>query len=494
MRRLIPTWLGPGKRSLRGMLLAWVLLPQLLLWLAGGYATYRLTAGHVNAAADAVLLQATRALSRQVTPIGSGLVVDFPKAAQAVLEADPTDRLLYMVSTPPGSLVLGNYQLPLPAAQMVPRTGDPYFYDGDVLVDPDAPGAGTRRVRIAALFLENGNAQGQQQWMLVQVARSMVGREILVRQVLVDTLLPLSGLIVLITVLLWAGIRASLAPLHRLRSEVEGRSPINLAPLEIDAAPQEVRSLVRALNELLASMQRNANAQQRFIADAAHQLRTPLAGLQSQTEIALRASSDPAMTARLQLVHGSAVRGAHLINQLLMLARAEPEAALADDLVPTDLVRLVREVVAEMVPIARRARFDLGIDEASEDGGLEVMANPRLLEEALSNILDNAIVYAGAGRQATVSVRRLGNEAQIVVADDGPGIAPDFRGDVFDRFVRATDVGAGCGLGLSIAREIVLRHGGAVALEPVLPHGLRVIIRLPITNASGLHYGIRLKV
>ena len=189
------------------------------------------------------------------------------------------------------------------------------------------------------------------------------------------------------------------------------------------------------------------------------------------------------MTARLQLVHGSAVRGAHLVNQLLMLARAEPEASLVDDLVRTDLVRLVREVVAEMVPIARRARFDLGIDEAGENEGLEVKANPRLLGEALSNILDNAIVYAGAGRQATVSVQRLGNQAQIVVSDDGPGIAPDFRGDVFDRFVRATDVGAGCGLGLSIAREIVLRHGGTVDIEPVLPHGLRVIVRLALMPA-----------
>lgn len=480
MRQLIRACLGPRKRSLRGLLLAWVLLPQLLLWLAGGFLAYRLTASHLDDAADAMLLQATRALSRQVKPIGSGLIVDFPKAAQAVLEADPTDRLLYTVSMPPGSLILGSFQLPLPPAHMPPRAGDPYFYDGEVPVDPDHPAGGMRRVRISALFLENGTDQGRQQWMLVQVARSMVGRDILVRKVLVDTLLPLSGLIVLITVVLWAGIRASLAPLYRLRSEVEGRSHVNLAPLKIDDAPEEVRALVQALNELLASMRRSANAQQRFIADAAHQLRTPLAGLQSQTEIALRAASEPAMVARLQLVHQSAVRGAHLVSQLLMLARAEPEALFPDDLVRTSLVQLVREVVAEMVPAARRARFDLGMEEACDSEPLEVLANPRLLAEALTNILDNAIAYAGAGRQATVSVQRSGDQARIVVADDGPGIAADFRGDVFGRFVRATDVGAGCGLGLSIAREILLRHGGTVALEPALPHGLRVIVLLPL--------------
>jgi two-component system sensor histidine kinase TctE len=445
-----------------------------VLWLAGGFATYRLTVGYVNQAADATLQQATRALSRQVKPIGTGLVVDFPQAAQAMLEADPTDRLLYTVSTPPGKLILGNYTLPLPPADMPPRVNAPYFYDGEIV-----RGAGLQRVRISALFLKNGVTDGRQQWMLVQVARSMASRDTLLKKILVDTLLPLSGLIVLITMLVWAGISAGLAPLNRLRSEVEGRSPMNLAPLKIDAAPREVRALVRALNELLASLQKNANAQQRFIADAAHQLRTPLAGLKSQTELALRATHDPALIARLQLVHQGAMRGSHLINQLLMLARAEPEALLVQDLVRTDLPALVRDVVAEMVPVALRAGLDLGVEDGDHDA-IEVLANPRLLREAVSNVLDNAIAYAGAGSEATVKVCRAGAAARIVVGDTGPGIPADVRGSVFDRFVRATDVGSGCGLGLSIVKEIVLRHGGTVSLEDVVPHGLKVIIDLPL--------------
>ena len=460
--------------SLRRQLLVWVLFPQLVLWLAGGFATYRLTVGYVNEAADATLQQATRALSRQVKPIGTGLVVDFPQAAQAMLEADPTDRLLYTVSTPPGKLILGNYTLPLPPADMPPRVNAPYFYDGEIV-----RGAGLQRVRISALFLKNGVTDGRQQWMLVQVARSMAGRDTLLKKILVDTLLPLSGLIVLITMLVWAGIGAGLAPLNRLRSEVEGRSPMNLAPLKIDAAPREVRALVRALNELLASLQKNANAQQRFIADAAHQLRTPLAGLKSQTELALRATHDPALIARLQLVHQGAMRGSHLINQLLMLARAEPEALLAQDLVRTDLPALVRDVVAEMVPVALRAGLDLGVEDGEADA-IEVLANPRLLREAVSNVLDNAIAYAGTGSEATVKVCRAGSQARIIVSDTGPGIPADVRGSVFDRFVRATDVGSGCGLGLSIVKEIVLRHGGTVSLEDAVPHGLKVTIDLPL--------------
>lgn len=465
--------------SLRRLLLIWVLFPQILLWLAGGFATYRLTVGYVNEAADAMLQQATRALSRQVQPIGSGLVVDFPRAAQAVLEADPTDRLLFTVSTPPGQVILGNYQLPLPPSHVKPRADQPYFYDDEIPVE-DATGA-MRRVRISALFLKNGSASGADAWILVQVARSMASRDSLIKKVLLDTLLPLSGLIVLITLLLWAGIRAGLGPLNRLRSEVEGRSPVNLAPLQVNAAPEEVRALVGALNELLASLRQSASAQQRFIANAAHQLRTPLAGLKSQTEIALRATDDPAMIARLQLVHQSATRGSHLISQLLMLARAEPQALLADDLVPTDLVQLVRGVVVDMVPDARRAGVDLGIDEAGAAEGEKILvrANPSLLREAVLNILDNAVTYAGTGSEATVQVCRLAGTARIIVSDNGPGIAPERMETVFGRFVRATDAGSGCGLGLAIVREIVQRLGGQVGLESVSPHGLRVVIDLP---------------
>ncbi|WP_371767549.1 sensor histidine kinase [Massilia sp.] len=466
-------------RSLRGMLLVWVLVPQLLVWIAGGFATYRLTVGYLNEAADAVLLQATRALSRQVKPIGSGLVIDFPQAAQAMLEADPTDRLLYTVSTPPGKLILGNYLLPLPPAHLHPRVGEPYFYDGEVV---GGAGGAMRRVRISALFLKNDDAGGHQQWMLVQVARSMASRDSLVKRVLVDTLLPLSSLIVLITVLMWVGIRAGLAPLNRLRSEVEGRSPLNLTPLQIDVAPQEVRSLVGALNELLTSVRQNVSAQQRFIADAAHQLRTPIAGLQSQTEIALRVTTDAALLPRLHRVHRSAIRASHLISQLLMLARAEPEASQAHDLVPTDLTALVRTVVADIVPVAARRGLDLGMEDAcpDEDARITVLANPRLLQEAISNVLDNAIEYAGAGCEVTVQVSRADDVARLVISDNGPGIPSDFRGNLFDRFVRATHQGTGCGLGLSIVREIILRHQGSVTLQPLQPHGLAVVMNLPV--------------
>jgi two-component system sensor histidine kinase TctE len=322
----------------------------------------------------------------------------------------------------------------------------------------------------------------------VQVARSMANRENIWKLILIDTLLPLSGLILLMTMIVWVGTGAGLAPLLRLRREVEGRSPADLTPLRVEAAPQELRSLVRALNDLLASVRLSVDAQKRFIADAAHQLRTPLAGLKSQTELAMDATDDPALAARLQLVHQSATRGAHLINRLLMLARAEPEAALAQEKAPLDLVPFVQNLVAGMVPRALRAGVDLGIAETDDAGvDLRVDANEMLLAEALTNVVENAIEYAGRGSEITVRTALADDDAgqaQIVVCDNGPGIAPADRARVFDRFVRATDQGLGCGLGLAIVKEIVSRHGGTVTLDDAEPRGLKVTLRLPLRPAA----------
>lgn len=487
-------WLADrlGSRSLKRQLLLWLLLPQLVLWLAGALFTYKLAARYANEAVDASLLQATRSLARQVKPMGNGLLIDFPRAAQDVLEADPSDKLLYTVSSPPGQFILGNRNLPGPRLDSAkPQLGKAYFYDGEIADTEDV--SRRSRIRMAALYLHFGEDPDDQQTMLVQVARSSANREELARRLLIDTVLPLSALIVLMSMIVWAGVSAGLAPLTRLRNLVEGRAPNDLRPIELDAAPQELRSLARAINELLEAVQHNVQAQRRFISDAAHQLRTPLAGLKSQTELALSEAADPSRQAqlmtRLLRVQESAGRSAHLVNQLLALARTEPESVTSQPLLRLDLGRLAREVTAELVPRALQRGIDLGYGDAGSEEpdadkplpGLEVMGIALLLREALVNLIDNALLYAGNGAAVTVLVRPgATGEVELTVSDNGPGIAADLQPRVFERFFRGTQHGNGCGLGLAIVKEIVERHGGRLGLGNLQPQGLRVVATLPL--------------
>ena len=470
--------------SLARQLWLWLLIPQLVLWIAGGMASYRLAAGYVNQSIDASLLQASKSLARQLKPIGSGLLIDFPKAAQDILEADPSDKLLYTVSSPPGQFILGNQSLPLPQGYLDLPLGQAFFYEGKSATSPtnDAP---SNNLRIAALRLaltDETNPQEAAPVMLVQVARSSANREELAQRILVDMLLPMSGLVLLLTFLVAAGIRAGLAPLHRLRLQVEGRAPTDLTPLQLATAPQELRSLASAINTLLAAVQRNVSTQKRFIGDAAHQLRTPLAGLKSQTEIALQSTRDENLVPRLQRVHESATRSAHLVNQLLTLARAEPESVMAQDRRLLDLRRLAQQLTAEMVPRALRQQIDLGMEDDTHDDGVWVEANELLLREALTNLIDNALLYAGQGAQVTLRVQRERHMARLDVLDNGPGIPAAEHERVMERFVRATEKGNGCGLGLAIVREIIESHHGAVELSDSKPRGLQVTLRLPLVK------------
>ncbi len=473
---------SPAGRSLRRHLLAWLLLPQLVLWLAAATVTYNVAVRYADRANDHGLYLSSRALARQVKPIDSGLFVDFPRAAKDIIEADPDDRVYYMVSSPPGEFILGNHKLPPPSAADALHPDRPTFYDGQV----ETPGGGTVQVRVAAILLDYGEP-GVQRRMLVQVAKSRVSREALARNILIDTVLPLSVLVLAMSALVWAGVRTGLAPLARLREAVSGRGPNDLAPIELQSAPEEVRDLAVAVNTLLAAVHASVVEQRRFISDAAHQLRTPLAGLKSQSELALKETTDPALRARLERVRESAARSAHLVTQLLTLARAEPESLATLGRSRFDLRRLVQDLTAEMVPRALGEGIDLGLDcgETGDDTPLPPLTlegNALLIRESIVNLIDNAIRYAGRGTEITVRVLpdpHRSDMALVEVDDTGPGLPVALHKQVFDRFFRGTNEGRGCGLGLAIVKEIVERHRGRVGLVSLQPHGLRVQVRLP---------------
>jgi two-component system sensor histidine kinase TctE len=454
--------------SLQRKLLLWLLLPQLVLWLSGGFLAWRVALQNGEKGIDQTLTQSVRALARQIKPIGDGLLVDFPKAAQDILEQDPADPVTYMVSSPPGRFLLGNAQLPSPPPVEI-RVGEPYLYRA--LLNKHA-------VRVALLDVDYGTREVRQT-LRVQVAQSLTVRERIAQELLSQMLLPVGLMGLALSALVYAGVLRGLQPLKRLKAQIEQAgarvhdgSASLLLPIELTATPQEVYSLASTINRLLDAMARGQQKEKRFLNDAAHQLRTPLAGLIGQTELALHESQEPAVRERLQKVLSAAQRSAHLVHQLLQLARSESNV----DMQAIDLAALAREVAREWAGRAHAQGMDLGYEGEER---LMVQGQPLLLREALNNLIDNALLYAGEGATVTVRVTALpGPWALLAVEDDGPGVPPAHLTDLFARFWRGSDKAGGCGLGLSIVEEVALRHGGQPLAESMEPHGLRVGLQL----------------
>jgi two-component system sensor histidine kinase TctE len=512
---------------LRRQLLVWLLLPIATVWLASAYVTYTIAYRFATSAYDRALFDSAMALAGQVRIDRGRVVVDLPRIAQKVLESDLRDRVYYMVSGPDGEFVMGYRGMPLPPpgasvaaradSRPVLRSTDPVTAQTPVpsLSSADGPSGRTEAVaasstdvgrttryydaeyrgqelRIAALSvglssISGGELDGEA---LVQVGETLIDRREMARGVLVATLLPQLALMLLLAAIVYLAVGRGLAPLDALRREIESRSSRDLAPVKEDRAPPEVRRLVRSLNDLLVRLAQTLAAQQRFIADAAHQLRTPTAALKTQVELAQR-SGDPAQTqARLAQILAATERNARLVNQLLSLARAEPGGTEPIAHRPLDLVALAREATEQWVPQAIARSIDLGFDDGPDSGAgpaqtLLVEGDAVMLAEMLGNLIDNALRYTHPGGAVTVSVMPVTEAARpmarISVDDDGPGIDPAERERVFERFHRILGTGTeGAGLGLSIVREIALSHGGRVELEDGAGGtGTRAVITLP---------------
>jgi two-component system sensor histidine kinase TctE len=332
-----------------------------------------------------------------------------------------------------------------------------------------------RPMRVALLDLDYGEPNAPQR-LRVQVAKSLAVQQQLTTGLIADMLLPLLVLGGLLSVLVYGGISRGLQPLIRLQNQLGDRRKqalSELTPIELTQAPQEVHALATAVNQLINAVRRGLGQEKRFLNDAAHQLRTPLAGLISQTELALAETDPNALRARLTKVLAGAQRSAHLVHQLLSLARHEVEVKLQ----PTDVAELARDVARDWTPRALRAGVDLGFEGLDH---LEIAAQALLLQEALANLIDNALTYAGRGSEVTLSVRVEGDQALLEVSDNGPGLTEQELPHAFERFWRGSELPGGCGLGLAIVSEIAQRHGGRASASAVQPKGLRVQMCLPL--------------
>lgn len=299
---------------------------------------------------------------------------------------------------------------------------------------------------------------------VIQVAQPMSVRQQRAVELALQTLKPFALLLPGLALLIWLAVGYALEPLQRLTALVKARRVSALDPLPATPLPDELQPLAAALNELLARLQAALERERAFMADAAHELRTPLTALHLQMGMLARASSEAERAAAMERLSAGVQRAIRLVEQLLSLARQEPRAQ--GERVPVRLDELAREVVAELVPLADAGRIDLGVSTAQP---VSVRGDPDDLRTLLRNLVDNAVRYSGAGGRVDVSVEEVpagdGAMARLTVSDNGPGIPPEERERVFDRFHRrAGATHPGSGLGLSIVRSIAAAHGVTLTL------------------------------
>jgi len=456
--------------SLRRDLLLWLLLPLLLLIPLTAALIYGLALRPALDGLDRALTDTAVALA-QIVDVKEDGQTTLPLSEQTAraLQADLVDETFFAVGDEHGRLLGGNATLLTLSAAL--QAGQWRFFDSALEGKP---------VRVAAHAIRCGPAPSQVCSILV--AETLGKHHAAQRAVLLASLLGAAALALPMALMAMVAVGRGMRPLHLAATEIASRTPDQLEAIDTRAVPHEVVKFVNALNDLFGRLRVVAAAQRAFVADAAHQLRTPLAVLRVEAEQALDSPHPTALRPTLERLHAAAERGARLAQQLLLLARAEATAIDPTQGQPLDLSRLVTDAADRWLQPSIEAEQDLGFDLAPA----WVQGDALLLAELLGNLVHNAIEHAGARSRITIRTGMQGGWAQLIVEDDGCGIAPEEQSSVWQRFRRGRGArGTGSGLGLAIVKDIAHLHGANATLATgELGRGLRVCIRFPAFHDS----------
>ncbi len=429
-------------KSLKTEMLFRLVIPLIFFVIIDAVLSYFVTLHYVDEAYDRWLLDSARSLTQEIKVREGRVFVELPAAALAIFKWDEQDKTYFKITSSGQEMLVGDKLVPEPLS---PETdwSHPVYFNDKMNGEP---------VRVVSMIIALDKTPER---VFLHVAETMNKRRAMMTDILLTDMIPQIVLILLTSVFLLTGLKKGLKPLHLLADKIAQRSSRDLSPIPETHVFLEVRTLTDTINDLLEAHTQAIATQQRFIANAAHQLRTPLAGLKLQAERALREQDIATMKPALQQIQNSADRMSHLTTQLLVLARSEP---LSGDyeLLPVDLVKLARQTCMDWVPKALQRNMELSFE--SEEEVVNVMGDEILLRELLGNLLDNAISYGFESGNVLVNLHRYPIPC-LTVEDDGPGI-PDIEMErVFERFYRIPgSPGNGCGLGLSIVKEIADLH------------------------------------
>jgi two-component system sensor histidine kinase TctE len=450
------------QRSLFGEILDWMLTPLLLLWPVSLVLTWLVAQGIAGKPFDRALEYNVTALAQLISIKDKHAQFALPLPARELLRADDADTVYFQVLGTAGEALGGEPDLPLPPYDDKAALGEVRIRDAEFRgID----------LKVAYMWVKLDIPGSKPA--LVQVAETMDKRSVLATEIVKGVMLPQFVILPLAVLLVWLALVQAIKPLHRLEERIRARRSDDLSPLDVEAVPLEVAPLVSSVNDLLMRLKDSIATQKRFLADAAHQLKTPLAGLRMQADLAQReGASAEDLKQSLRQIGRSSIRATHTVNQLLALARAESGGAVLTQQ-PCDLARLTMEVVRDCVPRAMEKHIDVGY-EGAQPGvpGIVVPGNPTLLKEMIRNLVDNAINYtpSRSDQPGVITVRVLldpfTRAPVLQVEDSGPGIPAAERELIFQPFYRALGTEAdGSGLGLPIVLEIASQHHATVTVD-----------------------------
>lgn len=459
------------RNSLRLQLLAGVLGPLAIVLVVLVWAAYRDAESTARTVTDRFLLGSARTIAEQIEFGANGLGVTIPPSALSMFDFGEGDTVYYRVTSSTGQLLAGYLEVP----QETPRAeGVPHFYDARFR---------NEAIRLVAVRQAVPTPRGTT-WATVVVAETLNGRWSMTMSAWIRDVEEQGALVLIASLLAWHALHRGLAPLMRFSSAVAERQPDEFRPFAAADVQTELRPLVTALNEYMDRLQRQLEAQRRFMANAAHQLRTPLTLLRTQASFALRSGSDSERREATRAMLATTRQMTRLTNQLLSLARVEPDGRTAHR-ETSDLTALTRAVLEEYGSVAVDRHIDLAFQVASP-APPPLVGDPSMLRDLVVNLVDNALRATLPGGHVTVSVCDDGAAAVLRVEDTGPGIPAAQRGLVFERFYRLrSDDSEGSGLGLAIVKEIVAAHGGTISLSDRRDGpGLAVEVRFPMRGAE----------
>jgi two-component system sensor histidine kinase TctE len=442
--------IAPARRSLLSEILDWMLAPLFLLWPMSIAITYVVAQNLANVPYDHTLANALQVLEQQVETDHGVVSLRMSASARLALRTREKDGIFWKAVSPQGQLIGGDGDLPSPELKASTQKNVVY-YETQTLHDFE--------IRIAYIWTDLSTRSATP--ILLVAAESMDRRTELANNIIKGVIIPQFVVLPIAVLLVWFGLSRGIAPLNALQQRLRARRPDDLSPIDVRVAPSEIGPLIIAMNDLLTRLDSTMLAQRRFVADAAHQLKTPLAGLRTQAELAMRNAPPGDTQVSLEQIIAGTARATRLVNQLLLMANAENPDSIA--MPPINLAELAKEQTLRWVDTAIEGGIDLGFE--GTDAPVMVRGQSLLLGEAINNLIDNAIRYTPAPGRITVSITSQRRQVVLSVEDSGPGIPVQERDRVFDRFYRVLGSKAeGSGLGLAIVREIAVRHHAKIVI------------------------------